>query len=150
MNSRFRYIVLLAVLLTHGKLLAQNLSIYKSDTSVEETTRKVVSLINELNLIFFETVDHTLLAAEKGYTIPPTRSILFEDSDLTSKLITCQQTTALDLPMEILVWEENGDVYIGFIDPKFMKKRFMVIGCDEVLEEMSKIMIRISNDVLRQ
>lgn len=150
MNSRFRYIVLVAVLLSHSKLYAQNLSIYKSDTSVEETTRKIVSLIKELDLIFFETVDHTLLATEKGYTIPPTNSILFEDSDLTSKLITCQQTTALDLPMEILVWEENGDVYIGFIDPKFMKKRFMVIGCDDVLEEMSKIMIRISNDVLRQ
>ena len=40
--------------------------------------------------------------------------------------VKCRPTTALDMPLKILVWEEYDDVYIGFIDPKFMKKRFML------------------------
>ncbi|MFY0600835.1 MAG: DUF302 domain-containing protein [Cyclobacteriaceae bacterium] len=128
---------------------AQNLTVYKSPRGVDETTEKIVSLIEEQNLIFFETVSHDKIAEERGKKISPTRSILFEDPDLTTTLISCQQTTALDLPLEILVWEEYGDVYIGFIDPKFMKKRFMILGCDETINAMTKLMVKLANDALR-
>lgn len=131
-------------------LSAQNLTIYKSNISVDKTTEKLVSVIKEQGLIFFETVSHDKIAADRGKEIAPIRSVLFEDPDLTTDLIVCQPTTALDLPLEILVWEEYEDVYIGFVDPKFMKKRFMVLGCDETIDKMSKLMIKVTNDVLRE
>ncbi len=128
---------------------AQNLTIYKSSLDVEATTNKIVDIIKQQGLIFFETVSHDEIAKNRGKEIAPTRSILFEDPDLTTALISCQQTTALDLPLEILVWEEYGDVYIGFMDPKFMKKRFMIIGCDETVDALTRLMVRVTNDALR-
>ncbi|MFT6867125.1 MAG: hypothetical protein ACJA08_001964 [Cyclobacteriaceae bacterium] len=130
-------------------LPAQNLTIYKSSIGVQETTDKIVSIIKKQELIFFETVSHDEIAKLRGIEISPTRSILFEDPDLSTALISCQQTTALDLPLEILVWEEYGDVYIGFMDPKFMKKRFMIMGCDETIDALTKLMVRVTNDALR-
>ncbi|MEP0367270.1 MAG: DUF302 domain-containing protein [Cyclobacteriaceae bacterium] len=129
---------------------AQNLTIYKSSLSVQETTDKIVGIIKDKGLMFFETVSHDAIAKERGKEIPPTRSILFEDPDLTTALISCQQTTALELPLEILVWEEYGDVYIGFMDPKFMRKRFMVLGCDETIDALTRLMIRVTNDALKE
>lgn len=129
---------------------AQNLTIYKSSLNVELTTDKIVSIIKDKGLIFFETVSHDAIAKDRGKEIPPTRSILFEDPDLTTALISCQQTTALELPLEILVWEEYGDVYIGFMDPKFMRKRFMVLGCDETIDALTRLMIRVTNDALKE
>lgn len=129
---------------------AQNLTIYRSDKSVEETTQKLVETIKEKGLIFFETVSHDEIARERGIQISATRSVLFEDPDLTTTLINCQQTAALDLPLEILVWEVGGDVYIGFMDPKFMIKRFMITECDETIEALTKLMVRVSMDTLRQ
>ena len=82
--------------------------------------------------------------------IDSTNVILFEDPELTSALISCEQTSALDLPLKVMVWEENEDVYIGFIDPAFMRKRFMIQDCPEILQKMTGLMVRVVNEAIRQ
>jgi len=128
---------------------SQTLSVYKSELSVEETTSLLEEVIKKSDLIFFETVAHDKIAEERGVTLGLTREVLFEHADLTTELIQCQPTTALDLPLKILVWEENDDVYIGFIDPKFMKKRFMLNGCEETVDEMGKLLIKVVVDTMK-
>ena len=130
-------------------IYGQTLSVYKSELPVTETTDKIVEVIKSIDLIFFETVAHDKIASDRGVELAKTREILFEDPDLTTSLIQCQPTTALDLPLKILVWEENDDVYIGFIDPKFMKKRFMLNGCEETVDEMGKLLIKVVVDSLK-
>lgn len=129
---------------------AQHLTIYRSERSVEETVSRLETVIEQKKLVHFETVSHDAVAAEYGVTIPPTRMILFEDPNLMIELLTCRQTVALDLPMKILVWEENGDVYIGFFDPKVMKKRFMLEECEDVISSMSRLKVRVVNEALRE
>ena len=129
---------------------AQNLTIYKSSRTVEETVDKIIDVIKQKKLVYFETVEHDKVAAEYGYEIPPTRMILFEDPNLMIELVSCRQTTALDLPMKILVWEENDDVYIGFFDPKVMKKRFLLHECDDIISSMSRLKVRVVNEALKE
>ncbi|MEQ9467231.1 MAG: DUF302 domain-containing protein [Ekhidna sp.] len=129
---------------------AQNLTIYRSPKSVDETVDRIIEIIKEKKLVYFETVNHDKVAREYGVEIPPTRMILFEDPNLMIELVSCRQTTALDLPMKILVWEENEDVYIGFFDPKVMKKRFMLHECDDIITSMSRLKIRVVNEALKE
>lgn len=145
----FKYILCLGMLFTISVSFSQNLSIYKSKKGVEETTQALVRLIKERNLVFLETVSRDKIAKEKGIEIEPTNVVIFEDSELTSKLITCQQTTALDLPLKILIWEENEDVYIGFNNPLDMEKRYMLNDCHDTIESLSRLMIRLVTDVMR-
>ena len=126
------------------------MTVYKSQLSVDETVDKIVETINLKKLVHFETVNHDSVAAEYGVEIPPTRMVLFEDPNLMIELLSCRQTTALDLPMKILVWEENTDVYIGFFDPKVMKKRFMLQECDDIISSMSRLKVRIVNEILKE
>ena len=138
------------LLLTFGtSVCGQTLSVYKLEISVIEATDILVEVINDNDLIFFETVEHDKIALSRGVNINFTREILFEHPDLTTLLIQCQPTTALDLPLKILIWEENEDVYIGFIDPKFMKKRFMLNGCEETVAEMGKLLIKVVVETLK-
>lgn len=130
-------------------LSAQTLSIYKSEKDVEKTTEIIVEVILQKGLVFFETVNHDKIAAERGVKISPMREVLFEDGDLTTALIECQPTTALDLPLKILIWEEHGDVYLAYIDPQFMKKRFMLQGCEEIIDDMGKLLARLTVDASR-
>jgi uncharacterized protein (DUF302 family) len=128
----------------------QNLTVYRSEKSVIETVEAITTEITQRKeLIFFETVSHDEIAKERGLKLAPTKSILFEDPALTTILINCQQTAALDLPLEILVWEESGDVYIGFIDPKYMVRRFMIDGCDDTIQQLSALLIRVSVGALK-
>jgi uncharacterized protein (DUF302 family) len=138
----------LLCLLTLG-LKSQTLSIYKSSKSVEETTTVIEGIIKKMHLVYFETVAHDKIAAKRGIKIGQMREILFEDAAMSTSLIECQPTTALDLPVKILVWEENGDVYIAFVDPRFMKKRFMLSGCEELVDDMGSLLSKIVVDSMR-
>lgn len=138
-----------ACLVFSFNLFSQNLTIYRSTKTVDETVEKLVEIIKTKKLVFFETVEHDKVAKEYGVDIPPTRMILFEDPNMMVELISCRQTTALDLPMKILVWEESEDVYIGFFDPKVMKKRFLLEECEDIITSMSRLKVRIVNEALR-
>jgi uncharacterized protein (DUF302 family) len=148
MHSKLIMMVCLAGLSLIGK--AQALTVYQSKLNVEQTTEKIVDLIKEKDLIFFETVSHKKIAEQYGFSLAETNVILFEDPDLTTKLIQCEQTVALDLPLKIVVWEESDDVYIGYLDPLLMRRRFLVTGCDDALAEMSKMMVRLANETLKE
>ena len=144
-----RFYILAFIFFTSLTATAQNMTIYRSPRSVDATVERIVEIIKNKKLAYFETVAHDEVAKEYGVEIPPTRMILFEDPNLMIELISCRQTTALDLPMKILVWEENEDVYIGFFDPKVMKKRFMLQECDDIITSMSRLKIRVVNEALK-
>lgn len=148
MVLRIFIVTLLAVFFLTVK--SQNLSIYRSDKSVEKTTEKLVQIIKKSGLNYIETISYDKTLIDAGHKIDPTKSVLFEDPNLSAQLIGCQQTSVLDLPLKILVWEEHKDVYIGFIDPKFMKKRFLLVGCDDIVEALTKLMVRVTNDTIRK
>jgi len=144
---KFLIILLGCVALVEG--YAQTLSIYQSTKSVEQSTAIIEANIKKSGLVYFETVSHDAIAAERGVKIGQMREVLFEDGGLTTSLIECQPTTALDLPLKILIWEENGDVYIAYMDPRFMKKRFMLSGCEEIVDKMGDLLARIVVDAMR-
>lgn len=137
-------------LLMSAYVHGQQLTIYRSTKSVETTTQVLEDIIRQEGLIFFETVSHDQIAKTKGLNLPPTRSILFEEPTLITTLLQCQQTTALDLPLEIIVWEEEGDVFIGFMDPRLMTKKYLMNGCEETLDQLSKLMIKVAMNTIRQ
>ncbi|MFT5568432.1 MAG: hypothetical protein ACI9RP_000464 [Cyclobacteriaceae bacterium] len=128
---------------------SQNMTVYRSKTSVEETTNNLISLIKQKELKLFEVVYHQDIAIERGTEIDTTNVILFEDVMLSSALILCEQTSALDLPLKIIVWEEHEDVYIGYFDPLLMRRKYLIDGCDETLKKMSGVISRLINESLR-
>jgi uncharacterized protein (DUF302 family) len=146
---RFCPFLLLVVAFCLPMAKGQTVTIYKATGTVQETADKVEAIVRSLGLLYFETVEHDKIAKSRGITIPPVREILFEDPDLTTKLIQCQPTIALDLPMKVIVWQEEGDVYLGFIDPKFLRKVYLLSGCEHLTDEMSKLMLKVVVDTLR-
>ncbi len=145
----FKFLLFSGMLLVISASFSQSISIYKSKRGVDETAEALVQLIRDKGLVYFETASYEEIAKERNVDLSPTKVIMFEDSELTSKLIACQPTTALDLPLKILVWEENEDVYIGFISPYDMEKRFMLNDCHDIIEAMSRLMIRVVTDLMR-
>ncbi len=133
-----------------AEAITQNLTIYLSEASVEVTVQKVEEIIKSKDLILFERVSHEIIAQEQGIELDPTEIVIFEDPKLTTDLILCEQTAALDLPLKIMVWEENEDTYIGYIDPKLMKRRFLIEGCDDTIQKIAGLMVRIVNEALRE
>lgn len=151
MNQSVRKLsIFLLFLIVQFGLRSQNLTVFRAEASLQETVATIENIVEELELIRFETVVHETIAENVGVNIDSTEVIFFEDPKLTTSLILCEQTTALELPLKIMVWKEDEDTYIGYMDPLMMKRRFLITDCDDTLAQMTKLMVRIVNDTLRK
>ena len=100
------------------------LKIISSDFPIAETVNRMVEQIKKQGWHLFARIDHAKEAKKKGLTLRPTELILFGNPEIGTLLMQDQQISAIDLPMKILVWEnEEGQVHIASIDLTWLKER---------------------------
>ncbi|MBI1299265.1 DUF302 domain-containing protein [bacterium] len=109
-----------------------------SDSSVAETTERLEAALRERGLIVVAVIDHAANAENAGFDLRPTRLIITGNPNLGTPLMQESQTVAIDLPQKFLIWEdENGDVFVGYNDPKYLAGRHNITGQDSVLETVA-------------
>ena len=126
---------------------AQDITIYKSSHNYEVTVARLDSILDNKAVTRYQTVVNDFETDTSKYQ---NQVFLFEDKVLTNKVMSCEPSATLDLPLKIVVWAEEEDVYLGYIDPSFMKKRFRIQDCDEQLGNMTRMIVRIINECIRK
>ena len=80
----------------------------------------------------------------------PTEVLIFGNPKGGTPLMKCAQTAGIDLPLKMLVWEdEAGTVRVGYTDPEEMKDRYGIKGCDKVLQKMKGALKKLASDASR-
>jgi len=111
----------------------------KSDSDFDTTFDRLEGAIGG-NV--FDIIDH---GANSGGSLLPTKLIIFGNPNIGTPLMQAAQTIGIDLPLKILVWEDDkGDVFVTTNDISYLKKRHGLKGVDENLETIEGI---ISNFV---
>ena len=83
-------------------------------------------------------VNHQQGAEKAGLELRPTEVVIFGNPKVGTPLMQCAQSVAIDLPQKALIWEDaNGEVWLGYNDPQYLKGRHDIEGCDEVLDKVS-------------
>ncbi|MHB1092955.1 DUF302 domain-containing protein [Thiobacillus sp.] len=91
---------------------------------VKETIDRMLAIIEEQGWHLFARIDHAQLARKKGLELRPTELILFGNPEIGTRLMQDRQLAAIDLPMKVLVWEdEQGQVRITCNDMQWLKQR---------------------------
>jgi uncharacterized protein (DUF302 family) len=92
--------------------------------SVDETVARLQSLLEEKCVKLFCIVDHSGEARATGLTMPPTRLLIFGSPKAGTPLMLAAPSTALELPLKILVAEdEGGEVQLSWNDPAWLQQR---------------------------
>ncbi len=126
---------------------AQDITIYKSNHSFSETVSRLDSIINSKGYKVYDMVVNDFETDSVKYM---NRVIQFEIPDLTQQILACEPTAVLDLPLRILVWKETEEVYLAYVDPAFMKRRFRITNCNESLKDLTKVLVRVINECIRE
>lgn len=121
-------------------------------TNTYNNLRNAVS--DNPNLIIIEEVDHQSNAQSVGMTLNPTRLIVFGNPNLGTPLMQDAQTTGIDLPQKMLVWQEsNGDVNISYNDPDYLQLRHTIPASaenndilDNIASALAGLAIDAAND----
>ena len=92
--------------------------------SVDETVEKLTEILRARGITLFALVDHSGEAQKAGMKMLPTKLVIFGNPKAGTPLMLAAPSTALDLPLKILVWEDaSGDVWISYNSPEYLMRR---------------------------
>ena len=95
-----------------------------SNHSVDETVDKLKNILQSKQITLFALIDHSGEAAKVGLKMPPTKLLIFGNPKGGTPLMLAAPSTALDLPLKILVAEDaQGKVWLSYNSPEYLKER---------------------------
>jgi uncharacterized protein (DUF302 family) len=72
----------------------------------------------------FALIDHSGEAEKVGIPMKPTKLLIFGNPKAGTPVMQAAPTSAIDLPLKILVWEDaQGKVWISYNSPTYLGKR---------------------------
>ena len=112
--------------------------------SVDATIAKIQKIIDaKKGLGVFTIIDHKKGADKVGLELADTKVILFGNPKMGTKLMQKDPLTALDLPIRVLVYSENGTTKIVYRDPQAWSKNFKLEG-SKMVSKMTKALDAIT------
>ena len=95
-----------------------------SNHSVEETVDRLKGILQSKSITLFALIDHSGEAAKVGMKMPPTKLLIFGNPKAGTPLMLAAPSSALDLPLKILIWEDSqGKVWLSYNRPEYLAKR---------------------------
>jgi len=95
-----------------------------SHHSVEQTVEKLKGILLSKGVMLFAIVDHSGEAEKVGMKMRPTKLLIFGSPKAGTPLMQAAPSVAIDLPLKILVWEdEQGKVWVSFNSPAYLQQR---------------------------
>lgn len=95
--------------------------------SVEETVRKLETILAEKGLKTFAVIDHSGEAEKVGLKMPATKVVIFGSPKAGTPLMIAAPSLAIDLPLKALVAEDaEGKVSVMYNDPNYLRERHSV------------------------
>ena len=73
-----------------------------------ETVERLKALLTQKRIQVFAHIDHAAAAAKVGLTLRPTQVVIFGNPQAGTPLMQGRQTIGLDLPLRVLVWEDEA------------------------------------------
>jgi len=96
----------------------------RTNHSVDETVAKLKSILEAKSITLFAIIDHSGEAAKAGLKMPNTKLLIFGNPKGGTPLMLASPSIALDLPLKILVAEEEtGQVSLSYNSPAHLKER---------------------------
>jgi uncharacterized protein (DUF302 family) len=96
----------------------------ESKHSVDETVRRVLSVLGEKGIKLFTIIDHAAEATSAGLRLRPTKVVIFGSPKAGTALMQAAPTTAIDLPLKALVWQDDEDrTWLAWNTAEHIQKR---------------------------
>jgi len=94
-----------------------------SNHSVEETLERLQGILHEKGVTLFALIDHSGEAEKIGMKMRPTKLLIFGNPKAGTPLMLAAPSSAIDLPLKILVWEDaNQRVWISHNSVAYLKE----------------------------
>ena len=117
-----------------------------SNFTASETLANLQSALQAANMTVFATFNHADAAKKVGLELRPTAVLAFGNPAAGTKLMQSNQAAGIDLPLKILVWEdESGKAKLSYNDPVWLAERHALgSSAAPVIAGMTKLLATLT------
>jgi uncharacterized protein (DUF302 family) len=119
----------------------------KSRYSYPETLERLSKAITDGGNTIFATIDQAAAAKSVGLALRPTALVIFGNPKGGTPLMDAFPLVALELPLKLLVWQDDNGVKIAYETMSEIAARFGVTGMDERIAAMDRAIDTLTNTV---
>jgi uncharacterized protein (DUF302 family) len=92
--------------------------------SVADVTAALTGLVEDRGMKVFAVIDHSGEAASVGLDLRDTKVVLFGSPAAGTPVMQAAPLAALDLPLRILVWDNDGQTMLSYTAPPALAARY--------------------------
>lgn len=116
------------------------LTIERSTSDYATTTSRLVEAIEQRGLRIFARIDHAAAAHDVGLELANEQVFLFGDPRGGTPLMRNDPRIGIELPLRILVWEDDRGTAIAYRDPRELAGSYEVTEHQATLEAMASLL----------
>ena len=94
-----------------------------SPLTVADTTSKLTDMIAAKGMKLFGVIDQTAEARQVGLTLRDTVLVIFGSPAAGTPVMAASPLSALDLPLKVLVWSDQGQTKVSYYAPAALAAR---------------------------
>lgn len=91
---------------------------------VAETVHRLTSAMAERGITIFDTIDQRAAAESAGMALRETVLIVYGNPAAGTPVMDAAPMAALDLPLKLLVWDDNGRTRVSYPTPAVLAARY--------------------------
>ena len=95
-----------------------------SPRSVEDTVARFSEVLGSKGVKLFTVIDHSGEAAKVGLELRDTKVVIFGAPQAGTPVMQAVPVAALDLPLKVLVWDDEGQTRLTYTDPAALAARY--------------------------
>lgn len=114
--------------------LAEDVTSRLSPLSVADTVSRLEQAIVGAGAKIFDVIDQRAEAQSAGLDLRDTQLVIFGSPRAGTAVMAAKPLAALDLPLKILVWDDEGKTTVSYISPGALAARY------ELSEELAKVL----------
>ena len=99
-----------------------------AEGTVAETVARLEAVIAGKGLKLFAVVDHSGEAAAAGLELRDTKVVIFGSPPAGTPVMQAAPLAALDLPLKVLVWDDDGQTKLAYAPPAELAARYGLSG----------------------
>ena len=102
----------------------EGMLVLHTERSVPNVMERLEEMLKARGIRVFAHLDFSADAAAEGITLRPTRMLIAGAPKAGTPLMQATPSVAIDLPLKILAWsEQGGQTTVAYNDPEYLRRR---------------------------
>jgi len=126
---------------------AQGLRVLPSRHNAVETLERLEAVIARQGMAVLARIDHGAAAEKVGLELRPTVVVFFGNPRAGTPAMRATPTIAIDLPLRMLIWQDEKGTWLAYNEPGWLFRRHGVID-DGTADIMNDVLASIAAEAI--